>query len=218
MEIISYTSSDMFANMYFISENGHALIVDPSRDDEAFDMVMQKAHQIDKIILTHEHCDHISGAKKMRTEFGCPILCSETCAKNIMDSRYNYSRYFDALAKVQSRIYSENCADMEAFTLEADETFRQYNAFTWQEHYVTISELPGHSQGSVGILLDNTFLFSGDTLLWREKTITRFLGGSKKQLEKVTIPWLRGLDYSVKVYPGHFESFVLGERLKSEII
>lgn len=218
MDITCYTSVDMLSNMYVISENDHALVIDPSRDNDVLELVKQEAHIVDKILLTHEHCDHVSGAQRMRSEFGSPVFCSETCAKNLMDSRLNYSRYFNALAKVQSRIYSGTCVDMEAFVLQADETFTGEAGFTWQGHYVIISELPGHSQGSIGILLDNTYLFIGDTLIWNEKTITRFIGGSKKQLEQVTMPWLYQLDPAIYVYPGHFESFVLGDRLKLDTI
>lgn len=51
---------------------------------------------------------------------------------------------------------------------------------------VFCKELPGHSNGSTGILIDEKYFFSGDSLLKDFNTITALPGGNRKLYNKVT--------------------------------
>ena len=72
-------------------------------------------------------------------------------------------------------------------------------------------EMPGHSTGSIGIIIDNKLFFSGDSLLKNVHVTTSLPGGSKKDYRSITVPLIKALPNETLVYPGHGESFILGE-------
>ncbi|WP_051538330.1 MBL fold metallo-hydrolase [Butyrivibrio proteoclasticus] len=209
MEIKTVTSDIFNSNMYIISDRGHAIIVDPCRDLTDFD----ESLVYDWIFLTHEHYDHISGVKLWKEKSKARIMCSHSCAENIMDSRKNLSNHFDAFNELQTFYPKYEGEKIEGFTCEADEFFTECTSFEWQGHEIEMMECPGHSKGSILIIIDNQVLFSGDSLLKDYPTACRFPGGSTKQWKKEGIPIIRSLDKELMVYPGHFGSFLLNEKL-----
>ena len=214
MKINRYISPEMKNNLYVLEENGRGIVIDCSRTHSAIEFIKKSAPRgIDYILLTHEHCDHILGASAIREAFAAPIIASATCAENLMDTRKNYTRYFEALTTVQTRMSSTIRTHVEPFTVCADETFQCEKSIQWQGHTLLLRETPGHSQGQIGILIDEKILFSGDTIFEKDKTIVRFIGGSREQLISITLPWLLSLNPDTIVYPGHFDSFLLGKRL-----
>ena len=65
---------------------------------------------------------------------------------------------------------------------------------------------PGHSPASICFLIE-TNLFTGDTLLFNQKTILKVPKGSRKDLEE-SINFLSSLKgYCLRVYPGHGDDF-----------
>lgn len=218
MRVITFTTDMMESHMYLSEEDGHVLVIDPADSVMMAGAIESEGFVPDRIILTHEHCDHVYGADAIRSRFGCKIYASRKCSENLLDTQKNYSQYFDALTAIQTRFKSNPQRRIEPFSFEADITFTEENHFSWQGHEVLLKETPGHSEGGICILIDNKVLFSGDTLLWNEKTITRFIGGSKKTMREVTIPWLESLDGNIEVYPGHLENFHLRDRLEEPIL
>lgn len=62
--------------------------------------------------------------------------------------------------------------------------------WSWEGHSLLLKETPGHSKGSICIILDERYLFSGDSLVTGYPTVTRLPGGSKQEYEAVTLPYL----------------------------
>lgn len=208
MVITRYVSDLMFSNMYILTENGHSLIVDPCGR-----CVLPNNINPDLIILTHEHYDHISGVNWLKERFGIPLLCSEQCAQGINDPRKNAARYFDAFCQLQS--YGEQDMSVpidDAYRCQAELTFKDQLCFNWQGNQVRLFTLPGHSPGSIGMLVDNKYFFSGDSLLPDREIELRFPGGSKKDWFEVSVKKLNALHDDIIVYPGHREKFLMKER------
>ena len=205
MEILRYESDLLSSNMYVISEKGHAIIIDPYRNTDVV-----KDYIVDKIILTHEHYDHISGVNLFREITNAPVLCSKRCAENVKNPKKNMAAIFDIFCELQTwmRLETPPSADKN-YHCYADETFTDRMAFRWNDHYLWLFELPGHSQGSIGILLDQKYFFSGDSLLEHDKTEQRLPGGSKKEWESISLPRIQLLKNGIQVYPGHGREFVL---------
>lgn len=57
------------------------------------------------------------------------------------------------------------------------------------------------------------YLFSGDSLIKGKKVITRLPGGSKKDYQAITLPFLKSLPDDMVVFPGHGEPGTLKELL-----
>lgn len=217
IKVTSLTTAYMRSQMYVVSEDGHAVVIDMGDADLIIDFLHTEGLVLDFGILTHEHCDHSLGCSKLREGLGCEILASEKCNMNLQDSKKNASRYYNAFIDLQGKLPVQGQKLIAPFSTHADVTFEKDKTLEWMGHTLWMHETPGHSQGSVCILLDNTILFSGDTLFRDEFTGTGFPGGNKIDYKKKTMPWLRQLSSEVAVYPGHGERFILRDRLVSLI-
>ena len=203
MEIKRYESPFLASNMYIIIEGKRAIVIDPF-----IDLKPAKGLVIDKIILTHEHYDHISGVNVWKAATKAPVLCSKTCAENIQSPRKNMARLFEVFCELQTWMALDTIpkAD-EEYTCFADEIFEDEMGFVWLGHSFHLFELPGHSLGSIGILLDNQHFFSGDSLIKDREIELRFPGGNKAKWEHIGAPRLALLPNGVQVHPGHFKEF-----------
>ena len=204
MNIKRYESPLLSSNMYIIIETGHAIVVDPFQD-----VSPAKDLSIDKIILTHEHYDHISGVNKWKEKTNALVLCSKVCAENIQSARKNMARLFVVFCEMQTWVVIDKIPKTdENYTCQADETFEDKFVFSWFGHEFSLFELPGHSLGSIGILVDKKFFFSGDSLIQGKDIELRFPGGNRAKWNKIGAPRLALLPERIQVYPGHFEEFV----------
>lgn len=212
MEIRAYTSPYLASNMYVVREgDGCAFAVDPFWTEDAFRGVTQ----LDFIVLTHEHCDHITGAEVLRKRYGCKVICSAGCGERAGDAGGNLSAYFSTIARLpEFRPYGGSGAPLPLITLRADQTFTHDMLLNWRKHAVYMRVTPGHTRGSACCLVDGHHLFTGDTLLRDLPVETRFPSGSRAAFMQQTLPWLRSLYAEAHVYPGHFEGFRLADGLK----
>ena len=217
MDIITLVTGYMGSNIYLVIEKGHTVIIDPSCFELITDFVDNNELKIDFGILTHEHCDHTYGVGFLKDKFQCPIIASKICCERLMNPKSNYSAYYSAMMAISDNKDSIQ-KTIKPFSEQADITFSSDYEVTWQNHNFFLKETPGHTDGSVCILLDNKFLFSGDSLFGDQKTNLRFPTGSKTKYEKITIPWLRSLPKGTHVYPGHYKNFELHARLVRSLI
>lgn len=204
MKIIRYESDLLCSNMYLIKEAEHTIVIDPCRNTS-----MLSELQIDKIILTHEHYDHISGVNVWKQKTHAPVLCSKACAEHIQNPKKSMAAYFETFCELQTWVMLDKIPQAdESYTCKADEIFENEMNFYWYGHRFNLFGLPGHSLGSIGILLDNKFFFSGDSLIEDKEIELRLPGGSKTQWEKKGAPRLAVIPKRIKVCPGHFKEFV----------
>ena len=85
--------------MYVITQNDHALVIDPS-----LDTLPGVNLSIDLMIVTHEHYDHISGVNAWKKKYNVSLLCSEACAARITDAKMNQARHFDTFCEILDEI------------------------------------------------------------------------------------------------------------------
>lgn len=194
----------MASNMYVVTEGSHAIVIDPFRDtSRAYGLT------VDWILLTHEHYDHISGVNAWKTTTGATVLCSKSCAESIQDPRKNLSNHFKEFCELQSWIkLSEVPPENTIYSCCADASFEDEWHFEWMGHQWYLFEIPGHSMGSAGIILDGLHFFSGDSLLEYDEIELRMPGGSRKKWKEIGAPRLAQLPDGIQVYPGHFETFI----------
>ena len=192
--------------MYLVTEGGRTILIDPCSTDKLPTNIC-----VDIILATHEHYDHISGINFWKERTGARFICSETCDKNCQDPRKNLSRYFTAFCELQTWIRDYVAEEVEDYSCAADETYQDRSRMQWQGHEIELLECPGHSQGGQCIVVDGEVLFSGDSLINGYRTACNMPGGNRKQWINDSLPRIRALDGNMKVYPGHFEPFILSE-------
>lgn len=210
--IHTYSFYPIDAKMYIIAENKKALVIDPCISEEALDLLTEDSVEEILILLTHEHYDHISGVNWLRENFSSvAVLCSVKCAAALPKPSKNLSPYWEILFMGKDEKTQEYVRNMniQPYSCEADRKFEGEYEMSWEGHSLFLKETPGHSKGSICILLDKKYLFSGDSLVTGYPTVTRLPGGSKKEYGEITVPYLRSLDSEIMVYPGHGEAQLL---------
>ena len=194
--------------MYVLTCDGHALIIDPVphiSGTETENCIP------DGIILTHEHYDHICGVDEWRVKYSCPVYAGSNAEAGLADPRLNMSHYGKAMFEMMFPGDASVLAlgDIADYSCKPDHVWNDGEIFRWRGNELYIMHTPGHSQGSICIVLNGRYLFCGDSLLEYLPTGVRWKGGDAKRFRDYTIPLLRSLDSDLTVYPGHGEGFIL---------
>jgi glyoxylase-like metal-dependent hydrolase (beta-lactamase superfamily II) len=84
----------------------------------------------------------------------------------------------------------------------AEEVFEDRLDFNWNDHKINLLAVHGHSSDGLIAILDDKYMFSGDSLL-SIPTVTRFPNGSTRKFWEEDIPLLKSLKQELVVYPGH---------------
>ncbi len=203
------------SRMYILINENKALIVDPCISEDVAALLKDRQVEDILVILTHEHYDHISGVNYLRERFDVTVIASETCAEMTIDPKKNRARYFEFLIEVSGGDLSLLENHDKTYSCSVDQTFKNQKLVKWQEHQFELTYTPGHSRGSICILLDKEIVFTGDSLVNGHKVITNGTSGSKKDYSLYAKPYIDALPAELMVFPGHGEIGNLG-RVRDE--
>lgn len=197
LEVRSFVNTPVTSNCYVLFDKEHGndcIIVDPgSRSEkELFAFIDEKGLSPKFIILTHEHFDHCWGVNALVKLYQIPVVCSSLCAEAIKDKKRNCSVFYDNVG----------------FTIESDEisieSISNYMPFLGNDMF--FYRTPGHTEASICILIAH-YLFTGDTLIKDETTVTKLPTGSALKLKESIsfLSCMRGK--GLIAYPGHGDTF-----------
>lgn len=212
MKIKIFDNNPVHANMYVLEQDNQAIIIDPSIEGDFTNC------SVDYIILTHEHYDHISAVNYWKNKTRAKVIASTYCQKGLQNPARNFSRFFKEFCELQTMIKIEADVGNYEYICSADITFEGEFYINWQGNRLKLFECPGHSKGSICILINNDALFCGDTLFRDYPIATGFPGGNKKKWIEVSKPLLEKLPEDTIVYPGHFQAFILKDYKFWEVI
>ena len=204
IEIRRYESGLLSSNMYLIVEDGHSVVIDPFADTAPAEGL-----KVDHILLTHEHYDHISGVNLWKEATGASVVCSKACAENIRDPKRNLARHFREFCELQTwmELDAIPASDPE-YACTADLYFEDEMTLLWRDHVFHLFEIPGHSRGSIGIMLDDKDFFSGDSLMPNCEIELRMPGGSRKLWKEIGSRRIEAIPDGTRIWPGHFPGFI----------
>lgn len=186
------------SNCYLLFSGRHAAVVDPSAPAEQILSAVDAAGaQLDMILLTHGHFDHIVSIDSLRELLDAPVLIHEQDADFPADPQKNGFAYFFHM----NRAYRA-----------PDRTFADGDILTLGEDEICVLHTPGHTQGSVCFSLPHRMLLTGDTLFNGNRGRTDLYGGNEDQLLS-TLQAMRQWDPDQIIYPGHGDEARLGDAL-----
>ena len=173
-------------NCYLLWQDGQdgCLVIDPGYEPER---VLQQADrlgkQIEAILLTHGHFDHVGGVRQLAADTDCNVyLCQQD------------------LSMPQQ---------MTAGPLYYTHTYGEGDTLTLAGITLQVLHTPGHTPGSVCLIAEDA-LFSGDTLFEGSCGRTDLPGGDTATI-LASLARLQHLPGDYRVYPGHGSATTLSE-------
>ncbi len=161
--VFKFRGPDFFPNFYLIvSESGHGLAVDCGLLDEKFlDGALGGLRQqyglkqVDAVILTHMHGDHMLQAQHLREKWGAQVW-----ALDRMAAVCEHPEWFDYAAPIQA--YG-NGLDR----VHLDRQFHSGESLEWEGYHFQVDWMPGQTEFALclqGMIDGRKVAFTGDNI------------------------------------------------------
>lgn len=153
------------------------------------------------ILITHGDSDHTGNCSYLRDKYGAPVAMHQADSGMAVDGDMLYNRKGNFVARLISPFMG--LAKKERFT--PDFYVDEGDDLTEYGLDARVIHIPGHSNGSIGIMTGEGDFFCGDLLA---NTKEPALGGiiDDKDAAQGSIEKLKNMNISM-VYPGHGEPF-----------
>lgn len=187
------------------SETGEAVLIDPGAEvPRVLAMCRPEGFTVKRILLTHGHVDHASGAAEAREATGAPVSIHPGDLP-----------WLEVLPR-QAAMFGL----LEARPLTPDATLADGETVAVGKQSATVIHTPGHCQGSVSFHFGEAGLvFTGDTLFQGSVGRTDLPGGDFDQLAESIVRRLFPLGDEVRFLPGHGPGGTIGEeRLQNPFV
>ena len=186
----------MQANGYLLEceKTRSAIMIDPGGDaDKILDLLDERNLNLEAIINTHGHIDHIAGNSELMENTSAKLFIHRADADMIINPQKNLSFFMGEPYK----------------SLPADKLLDDGEEINVGEISLKVIHTPGHSPGSMCLLADGV-IFSGDLLF--AGSIGRYdFPGSSYELIMDSLKKIMELEDDIVVYSGHGPETTIGE-------
>ena len=188
------------ANLVGDEQTKQGVVIDPGDEgDRIMAMVKESGLEIQSIICTHAHFDHIGAAGDIRNETGAKIMLHK-------DDLEGYG-----LAKEQASFWGFDLDELP----QPDDFMAEGDDITVGPLSFKVMHTQGHSPGSVSLYGEGIVL-TGDTIFQGSVGRTDFPGGSMEKL-KISFRRLLDLPEDTKVFSGHGPETTIGREKKENL-
>ena len=180
--------SSMGENTYVVGDinTKKCIIVDPGANFvDIMNIVKIQNLNVEYIVLTHGHGDHIANVLTLKEETSAKIVSHEEEKEILIDKRKNLSASLP----------------LNTVEFDADIYVKDNDILKVGDMKLKFIHTPGHTKGSMCIKIDN-YMFTGDTLFAGSIGRTDFYSGDYKKMEK-SLKRLKNQDDDIVIYPGH---------------
>ena len=176
----------VFAYLVGDTVTGDALVIDPADNtQEIIAVAKQNKLQINYIINTHGHVDHIGGNAEMQKLTGAKIIVHEDDAIMLTSTPAMMLKMFGAKQSPPADILVKDGMVISAGNIE-----------------LKVIHTPGHSPGGICLYIPG-YVFTGDTLFVEAVGRTDLPGGSWQVMYNSIQTRIFTLPDDTKVMPGH---------------
>lgn len=205
MIIKQFIAGQLENNMYLVMDERtkKAVLIDASAlIPEITSTIKELGADVEYILLTHGHFDHIMGLNSVKQALGAEaVICKDDLV--ISDNINEFTRLF-GFPDSTPPFYEKYIKDGDIIHVGDME--------------IQVIHTPGHTEGGVCYLIEDK-LFSGDTLFRQSVGRTDLFGGSFEKLSDSIKNKLFKLDENITVFPGHGPATTIAyEKKYNEII
>lgn len=189
LTIHSLVVPPLYSNCYILANAaGNAIVIDPGGiPDEIYTAIKDKNLNVQAIINTHGHVDHVSGNPALRRHTKAPVYIHE----------------IDAPMLESPRLSGAHWAGLEFENHTADHHLTIGSGITIGDFKFDIHHTPGHCPGSVCLVMpSHKCVISGDLVFMGSIGRTDLPGGDESIMEK-SLRWFITLPPEYTILPGH---------------
>ena len=191
MDVRSFTVGMVAENCYFARPEGssEAIVVDPGEEpDRLVNAIEELGLDVQAILLTHTHFDHVGAVAPVAQATGAPVYCPKL--------------EVPVLADIMSFVPWPGFGPYESY--DADETVAGGERLELAGLDIDVLFTPGHSPGHVSYSIPaERALFSGDVLFEGSIGRTDLPGGDAPTLFRSLATLVDSFPPETTVYPGH---------------
>ena len=197
MKIERFVTGIISTNCYLVvnEETRQTVVIDPADCPKyLMNHIKEEGYQIEAILLTHGHFDHMMGIDKFLKEFHVPVYVHEDDEDAMNDPRLNQSATYTA-----------------GYTFSGAQYIRGGQTLPIAGYRFQVIHTPGHTKGGCCYYIaEENVLFSGDTLFQMSVVRTDFPNSSTSDLIHSVRDKLLVLPEETHVYPGHMGETTIG--------
>lgn len=167
------------------------------------------------IILTHAHVDHVWNAAYIKKQYHCQIAIGSQDIENLDNSKINSKpskkchRLWTKLMNYGMKKFIPNNFDVDMF-LRENQIIKRYGI------ELKITSLPGHTNGSIGIIYKN-YLFAGDALVYRRRKPQIAFQNQNNEAAKTTYKKILNISPEM-IFVGHDKFITLDQLQKYQYL
>ena len=197
MNVETFTDFTFGTNSYLVWEEGKdkAVLVDAGLNTELIlDFIRKKGLNLEAVLLTHGHPDHLVGAAEIAEATGADVYLNSIEAK-VVEMMPEMILAMLGIDELQTPGEFKPLEDGQVLELAGLK--------------IKVLHTPGHSPGSVSFLVEDA-LFDGDLVFRGSIGRTDFPGGDFGTLIRSVKEKVFVLPTETKVYPGHMGMTTVG--------
>ncbi|MCP3774266.1 MBL fold metallo-hydrolase [Paenibacillus sp. MZ04-78.2] len=197
IKIETFPLGPLQTNAYLVSlpEENRGFVIDPGMNPQPL-LKRIEDMEIEAVVLTHAHFDHIGGVDAVRRLKGSPVYLHDAEAEWLTNPKRNGSTMWPELGGAIT-------TDPAEYALDDGQELKLLGLV------FKVFHTPGHSPGSVSLFYGN-HLFGGDVLFRLSVGRTDLPGGDHQELLDSIHDKLFKLPDETIVYPGHGSRTTIG--------
>ena len=196
IDVRAFTVGPVQENAYLVRADAQAtraLMIDPGEEPQRLlDAVAALGVEIEAILITHCHFDHIGAVAPVARATGAPVYCPELELGVLADIVKWTMPGFGPFESWQAEHPVKGGERLQLADMDVEVLFT-----------------PGHSPGHVTYAIDGALL-SGDVLFQRSVGRVDLPGGDWATLERSIGDLMSRFEHDTVVYPGHMGVTTLG--------
>ncbi len=182
-----------------------AVLIDPGDEVQMLlDIVARQSLDVQSILLTHAHVDHVTGVGRARKVLGVPTYL------------HRADQFLYDAAPQQAAFFGLHCEELPPI----DRYYDTGDSLAFGEYEITVHHTPGHCPGGVCLAIGRAGapkqdLFVGDTLFAGSIGRTDLPGGDHPTLIRSITEVLFSFGDEARVYSGHGPQTTIGRERRT---